>query len=124
MTNRVEASASDIYLLRTAEFRETAMFTRRITALLSDDEYAKLQHVLLLDPATGDLIPGARGLRKLRWHHASRGKGKRGGIRVIYYWYLEESLIYMLLAYSKGDQDDLTSREKRLLSALVREEFK
>ena len=106
------------------EFRETALFTRRIIQLLSDDEYAKLQHVLALDPATGDLISGTRGLRKLRWHHADRGKGKRGGIRVIYYWHSKGSLVYMLLAYSKGEQDDLTPREKRLLSALVTEEFK
>lgn len=107
-----------------AEFRETEMFTRRIVVLLKDDEYAKLQHILAVDPATGDLIPGTRGLRKLRWHHAHRGKGKHGGIRVIYYWYVAGSLIYMLLAYSKGEQDDLTAREKRILSSLVTEEFK
>ena len=63
-------------------------------------------------------------VRKLRWHHAARRKGKRGGIRVIYYWYVSGSLLYMLLAYSKSEQDDLTSREKRLLSTLVAEEFK
>jgi mRNA-degrading endonuclease RelE of RelBE toxin-antitoxin system len=106
------------------EFRETEMFTRAITTLLTDDDYAKLQNLLVLDPATGDLIPGTRGLRKLRWHHAGRGKGKRGGIRVIYYWYVSGSLLYMLLAYSKGEQDDITSKEKRLLSTLVAEEFK
>ena len=106
------------------EFRETEMFTRRITALLSDDEYAKLQHLLVRDPASGDLIPGSRGLRKLRWRQPGRGKGKRGGIRVIYYWFVSGSLLYMLIAYSKEEQDDLTSVEKRLLSHLVAEEFK
>ena len=107
-----------------AEFRETQMFTRSITGLLSDDEYAKLQHLLVLDPAAGDLIPGTRGLRKVRWHQPTRWKGKRGGIRIIYYWYVAGSLLYMLVAYSKGKQEDLTSREKRLLSKLVAEEFK
>ena len=106
------------------EFRETDMFTRAVTTLLTDDEYAKLQHGLIVDPAAGDLISGSGGLRKIRWQQGSRGKGKRGGIRVIYYWYASGSLIYMLLAYSKGQQDDLTSREKRLLSRLVAEEFK
>lgn len=106
------------------EFRETAAFTRAITTLLTDEDYAKLQNLLVLDPAAGDLIPGTGGLRKLRWHHAARGKGKRGGIRVIYYWYVSGSLLYMLLAYSKAEQVDLTPREKRLLSILVAEEFK
>jgi hypothetical protein len=106
------------------EFRETEMFTRRITALLTDDEYAKLQHLLVHDPASGDLIPGTRGLRKLRWRQPARGKGKRGGIRVVYYWFVAGSLLYMLIAYSKDEQDDLTSGEKRLLSDLVAEEFK
>ena len=106
------------------EFRETDMFTRAITTLLSDLEYSKLQHELVADPEAGDLVPGTGGLRKLRWGQARRGKGKRGGIRVIYYWYARGSLIYMLLAYSKGQQDDLTSREKRLLKQLVAEEFR
>jgi hypothetical protein len=106
------------------EFRETEMFTRAVVALLTDNEYAKLQNALVVDPTAGALIPGTGGLRKLRWQHGSRGKGKRGGIRVIYYWYVSGSLMYMLLAYSKGQQDDLTSREKRLLIRLVVEEFK
>ena len=80
------------------EFRETEMFTRRITALLSDDQYAKLQHVLVQNPASGDLIPGTRGLRKLRWRQPEQGKGKRSGIRIIYYWYVAGSLLYMLIA--------------------------
>ena len=63
------------------EFRETVIFTRDITRLLSDDEYSEL-----VQPEAGDLIPGTSGLRKLRWSERRRGKGKRGGIRVIYYW--------------------------------------
>lgn len=120
----VVLSATDVYSRLMLEFRETAMFTRAVTSLLADDEYAELQGTLVVDPEAGDLIPGMRGLRKLRWRQRSRGKGKRGGVRVIYYWYERGSLIYMLLAYSKGAQDDLTATEKRVLKQLVTEEFK
>ena len=106
------------------EFRETAIFTRDVISLLTDEEYAELQGVLIVQPDAGDVIPGTGGLRKLRWSQKRRGKGKRGGVRVIYYWYVSGSLIYMLLAYSKDDQDDLTTAEKRLLARLVAEEFK
>lgn len=106
------------------EFRETELFTRAVTALLSDDEYAELQGALIVDPEAGDLIMETGGLRKLRWSQQRRGKGKRGGVRVIYYWYATESLIYMLLAYSKNQRDDLSVAQKKALSRLVREEFK
>jgi hypothetical protein len=106
------------------EFRETAIFTRDVVSLLTDEEYAELQGVLIVQPDAGGVIPGTGGLRKLRWSQKRRGKGKRGGVRVIYYWYVSGALIYMLLAYSKDDQDDLTIAEKRLLARLVAEEFK
>lgn len=106
------------------EFRETDLFTRDITALLSDDEYAEMQGALVVDPEAGDLMQGTGGLRKLRWSQQRRGKGKRSGIRVIYYWYSRGSLIYMLLAYSKDDRDDLSTTQKKLLAHLVAEEFR
>ena len=105
------------------EFRETNVFTRDITVLLSDDEYAELQGALIVDPEAGDIIKETSGLRKLRWSQQRRGKGKRGGIRVIYYWYVPGSLIYMLLAYSKDEQDDLSATQKRVLVRLVKEEL-
>lgn len=105
------------------EFLETAVFTRRITALLNDSEYAALQGVLSVNPEAGDLIPGTGGLRKIRWQESQRGKGKRGGVRVIYYTYRTESVIYMLIAYSKGEKDDLSASEKRVLRRFVEEEF-
>jgi hypothetical protein len=105
------------------EFLETELFTRSITALLSDEEYAELQGAMAVDPEAGDLIKGTGGLRKLRWSQARRGKGKRGGVRVVYYWYVTGSLIYMLLAYSKDERDDLNAGQKKLLARLVKEEF-
>ncbi|HEV8659885.1 MAG TPA: hypothetical protein VGS96_14860 [Thermoanaerobaculia bacterium] len=59
----------------------------------------------------------------MRWQESQRGKGKRGGVRIIYYWYNAGSVIYMLLAYSKGAKDDLGASEKRMLKRLVSEEF-
>jgi len=106
------------------QFLETSMFTRQIAGLLSDSEYAALQGALIVDPEAGDRIPGTGGLRKIRWLEPKRGKGKRGGVRVIYYWFEPRSVIYLLVAYSKGERDDLTSREKRVLRQLVSEEFK
>ena len=106
------------------EFRETELFTRAVIALLSDDEYAELQGALIVDPEVGHVIKETGGLRKLRWSQARRGKGKRGGVRVIYYWYSTESLIYMLLAYSKDERDDLSAAQKKALAGLVREELK
>lgn len=105
------------------EFLETPVFTRQITGLLSDFEYAALQGALVVNPEAGDLIPGTGGLRKIRWHESQRGKGKRGGVRVIYYTYRPEGVIYMLLAYSKGEKEDLSASEKRVLKQFVEEEF-
>ena len=105
------------------EFLETPAFTRHIVALMSDTDYAALQGALIVNPETGDLIQGTGGLRKNRWQEQQRGKGKRGGVRIIYYWYEPRTVIYMLLAYSKGQRDDLSAREKRTLKQLVAEEF-
>jgi len=104
------------------EFLETHLFTRRIRELISDDEYRILQLVLGLRPEQGVVIPGTRGIRKIRW--GQDGKGKRGGIRIIYYWHMPTNRIYMLLAYSKSEQDDLTAAQIRILSRLVKEEFR
>jgi mRNA-degrading endonuclease RelE of RelBE toxin-antitoxin system len=105
-------------------FIETPVFTRRSVELLTESEYAALQSALVLRPEIGDLIPGTGGLRRLRWLQSRRGKGKRGGVRVVYFWYVEEGLIYLLIAYSKDEKDDLSASEKRILRSLVEQEFK
>jgi len=103
-------------------FIETPIFTREVLKLLKEDEYRGLQFVLLLRPEQGDLIPGTGGLRKIRW--GAKGRGKRGGARVIYYWHLGQETFYMLLVYAKSRQEDLTPEQVRILKRLVREEFK
>ena len=103
-------------------FVETPVFTKRVKDLLQDDEYRTLQVALLLRPEQGPLIKGGGGLRKIRW--APRGTGKRGGVRVIYYWRPGEQVFYMLFAYSKTAQEDLTLDQLRVLARIVREEFK
>ena len=98
------------------------MFTRDVVELLPDDEYRNLQLALALRPQAGALIRGSGGLRKIRWALPSRGK--RGGVRVIYYWAAAESVVFMLMVYPKSRQDDLTPQQLRVLRKLVREEFR
>ena len=101
------------------EFIETPTFTRMLVELLTDDEYAGLQCVLLVNPEAGDIVKGGGGIRKLR--HALSGRGKRGGVRVIYYWLRKDGQIYMLLIYPKSKKDTLTARETAILFELVKE---
>lgn len=101
------------------EFIETPTFTRLLTALLKDDEYAELQNVLVENPERGDIIRGGGGIRKLRYTLA--GRGKSGGVRVIYYWIKDAQQIYMLLIYPKSKKDDLTDRETVVLREFVKE---
>jgi mRNA-degrading endonuclease RelE of RelBE toxin-antitoxin system len=100
-----------------AVFFETSVFTRRVTELLPDDEYADLQRALVDNPDAGDLIPGSGGLRKIRW--AGQGRGKRGGLRVIYYYLVNRDQFYMLLIYGKNEQDDLSPEQLRTLRRAV-----
>lgn len=103
-------------------FVETPVFTREVTELLTDDEYRGVQLALLLRPEQGPLIPKGGGLRKIRWKRS--GGGKRGGLRLIYFWDKDDDTIYMLFVYPKSEQEDLTPSQLRILSKLVREELK
>jgi len=98
------------------------MFTRRVLKLLTDDDYRLLQHELVARPDVGNISRGSGGLRKVRW--AATGRGKRGGVRVIYYWAVDREIILMVLIYGKNEQDDLTAEQLRVLKGLVEEEFK
>jgi hypothetical protein len=101
------------------EFVETPTFTRLIAKLMDDDEYATLQAAIARRPDWGAVIPGSGGIRKLRW--AGSGRGKRGGLRVIYYWQTADEQVWLLLAYSKNEKDDLSRDEVRQLKLLVQE---
>ncbi len=102
-------------------FVETPIFTAEIRTLLPDEEYRGLQIALLLRPEQGPVIPGSGGLRKVRW--AGPGRGKRGGLRVIYHWHPTEETFYMLFAYFKNAQEDLTPTQLKALRKLVKEEL-
>ena len=102
-------------------FVETPVFTSLLRQILDDDAYRALQLALLLRPEQGPLIPGSGGLRKIRW--GASGQGKRGGLRVIYFWDKPRSRCYLLFLYRKSEQGDLTPAQVRTLSRIVREEF-
>jgi len=97
------------------EFVETRAFTRWLKEYLTDDEYRRLQAFLASSPEAGDLIPATGGLRKLRWSQQKRGKGKRGGVRVIYCLFPEDLQIYLMTLYDKEEANDLTPDQKRFL---------
>ena len=101
--------------------KETYIFTDIIQQLMTDDEYVTLQEQLVCFPRSGKLIKGSKGLRKLRWKTAD--KGKRGGIRIIYYSLEQQDQIYLLYAYQKNQQADLTAQQLKQLVALVKEEL-
>jgi hypothetical protein len=102
-------------------FIETPIFTRAVVALLDDAGYRSLQLALLQRPDLGAVIPHGGGLRKARW--PLPGRGKRGGLRIVYFWDEASETFYMLYAYPKNEQENLTAGQLRTLSHLVREEF-
>ncbi len=96
---------------------ESHVFTKQVLRLLTDEEYSQLQLVLIMRPETGPVIPGSGGLRKIRWQ--ARGRGKRGGVRVIYYWAASHERILLLYMYAKTEQEDLTPDQLKALRLLV-----
>ena len=102
-------------------FLETSVFTRQITELIEDDSYAELQQLLIIDPEAGALIRGSGGLRKIRWN--LKGKGKSGGIRIIYYL-VDSEEIFMLFAHKKSKQEVLSDEQMRTLRRLVEKHLK
>jgi hypothetical protein len=95
---------------------ETPVFTAQVKELLPDEDYRRLQWHLARYPYSGDVIQGTGGLRKIRW--TAGGKGKSGGVRVIYFHVVSLSQIRLLLIYRKGLKDDLSPAEKKVLRAI------
>ncbi|MFV1872721.1 MAG: type II toxin-antitoxin system RelE/ParE family toxin [Oleiphilus sp.] len=96
---------------------ETSIFTKLINQLMSDDQYRELQEALVNRPELGDIIKGSGGLRKVRWKLESTGKS--GGVRVIYYWVVDDNHIRMLYVYPKGKQENLTSEQLNALKTII-----
>ena len=97
------------------QFVEAPAFSRYREGYLDDEEFRELQEALAANPEEGDLIPGAGGIRKLRWRDSRRGKGKRGGLRIIYYCFLSDHEIWLLTLFDKDEASDLTKDEKAQL---------
>lgn len=92
-------------------FIETKLFSRLVNRYLTDEEYSKLQTALIRNPEAGDLIPGSGDVRKLRWR--ATGRGKRGGIRVIYYARVRQGQVWMLTIYAKNVMENISANVLR-----------
>jgi mRNA-degrading endonuclease RelE of RelBE toxin-antitoxin system len=102
------------------EFIDTSQFLKRAGQYLNEDELSRIQALLTLYPDKGSVIPGSGGLRKLRW--LSSGKGKRGGLRLIYYWVTQNHLIYLLTLYKKTMKEDMSFEEIKYFKQLIERE--
>ncbi len=107
-----------------ALFVELPAFERNRSAYLTDEAFRGLQNAMLKDPEAGDVITGTGGLRKVRHGDATRGKGKRGGLRIIYYWWEPKRQFWLFTLDDKDELDDLSPREKAVLKTLLKQELK
>ena len=101
------------------EFVEAPPFSRRLAEYLNEEGYRELQVRLAANPEAGDLMSGTGGFRKMRWADARRGKGRRGGLRVIYYHFPSDHQIWLMTIYDKDEASDLTAKQKKTLKDSV-----
>lgn len=106
-----------------AIFVEMTTFSKYRADYLSDESLRELQFELLANPRKGDTISGTGGLRKVRWADKKRGKGKRGGIRVIYYYYDHGDQFWLFLIYDKDEMIDLDSKQKKAFKMALGKEI-
>lgn len=106
-----------------ALFLELPPFEKYRENYLSDDAYKELQRYLLDNPEAGDVIQGTGGLRKVRFSDPKRGKGKRGGTRVIYYWWGNGNQFWLFTIFNKDEMADLSSDERKILANLLKKEL-
>jgi hypothetical protein len=104
------------------QFVGAPAFNRHREDYLDDEGFRELQRALVANPQAGDQIPGAGGIRKLRWRDSRRGKGKRGGLRIIYYCFLDDGEIWLLTLFDKDEAVDLTKDEKTQLKRALEAE--
>lgn len=106
-----------------AVFVELPPFERHRADYLDDEGFRDLQTALMNNPEAGDVIEGTGGLRKLRHGDRRRGKGKRGGLRVIYYWWDGGGRFWLFTLYDKDEMDDLSADERKALKRMVKTEL-
>jgi hypothetical protein len=106
-----------------AVFVEMPAFTRYRSTYLSDATFFALQQLLLNNPDAGALVPGAGGLRKLRFAEVERNKGKRGGIRVIYFWWQEGRQFWLFTLYGKSEMSNLSAQQTSALKKMIKTEL-
>lgn len=95
----------------------TRTYERAVRKLMSESDRQKMEAAIIADPGGAPLLRGTGGIRKLRW--TGSGRGKRGGIRTIYFYHAGPEAVYLLTAYAKADRDDLTPTDRKTLSRLV-----
>jgi hypothetical protein len=111
------------FVMRT-QFFETSSFTATVGDYLTDDEYRSLQTYMQSNPQAGDVMPRTGGFRKLRWVDERRGKGRRGGLRVVYYWLMNDGQFWMFAIYDKDELENLTADQEKALKKAIGTELK
>jgi mRNA-degrading endonuclease RelE of RelBE toxin-antitoxin system len=101
------------------EFFEAPTFSQYLPEYLNEDAYREFQNFIFSQPEAGDMIQGTGGFRKVRWTDPRRGKGKRGGLRIIYYYFNEDEQIWFLTIYDKNQADDLSPQQRKALKGLI-----
>jgi hypothetical protein len=107
-----------------ALFVELPAFERHRSEYLDDEAFTALQAALMANPEAGDVIPDTGGLLKVRFADSRRGKGKRGGLRVIYYWWVPGSQFWLFTLYGKGEVSDLTAEQRKYFREALKAELK
>jgi len=106
-----------------AVFVELPAFERHRADYLDDRAFSDLQQALMKSPGAGEVIEGTGGLRKMRFADARRGKGKRGGLRVIYYWWDTGMQFWLYALYDKDEMADLTAKQRKALKLMIKAEL-
>jgi hypothetical protein len=105
------------------EFFESPAFTRHLSHYMSDEGYRALQNELARNALAGDLMPGTGGFRKVRWADPRRGKGRRGGLRIVYYYFAGDQEIWLMTLFDKAEASRLSPKEKKALKAAIESEL-
>jgi hypothetical protein len=104
-------------MLKPITVAETQLFIRQASDVWSEDEQFEFVDFIASDPDAGDVIPDTGGVRKVRW--SRQGSGKRGGVRVIYFYYNEDAPLYLLMVYAKAQEENLSPAGKKTVRALA-----